>query len=536
MSLDVLFINGRIRTGDPRRPTTGSLGVRDGRIVTLGAGSHGMKAARVVDLAGAHVVPGFHDAHFHLSALGQSLRNCDLSFDAAPTLDALYERLGAHAASLPADAWVVGEGFDDHKLGAMPTRWALDAVTGGRPAWLIHASHHAGVMNSATLERLGYADGIDFPDVEGGVVGRDETGQPTGFLAERATHLIAQARRPEPFADFVSAIAAGSDAALAMGLTSVTEPGISGSLMGNGPDDYAAFEAALAQGRLRVRTTVMPEYAALAAGLRREDCRTYPDRLRIGAVKIFSDGALTARTAALTCDYLHAHDTVRGITFFEPDELTAISTELHRDGWQLATHAIGDRAIDMVLDAYQHAQAAHPRADARHRIEHAGLLRDDQIARLVELETIPVPQGRFIAEFATAYRGVLGNERAELLFRQRALLDAGLVVPGSSDCPVVPGAPLLGIDALVNRLSADGSVLGSAECITAEQALRNFTWNSAFADHDERNKGSLEIGKLADMVVLSDDLVSSAPDRIAGLEVVATIVGGEIVTEGGEWQ
>jgi len=526
MTLDVLFVNGRIRTGDPRRPMTGSLGVRDGRIATLGAGSHGLPTARVVDLAGAHVVPGFHDAHFHLSALGQSLRNCNLSPTAVRSLDELYARVGAHAARLPSDAWVIGEGFDDLKLGGRPTRRALDAVTGGRPAWLIHASHHAGVMNTAALVRLGYPDAKDFPDVVGGIVGRDADGSPDGYLSEKAAQRIGQLRRPEPFLDFAAAIGAGSDAALAMGLTSVTEPGISGTLTGNGPDDYAAFEHALSNGSLRVRTTLMPEYAAIAAGLRREDCPQHPDRLRLGAVKIFSDGALSARTAALTCDYLHPADAGRGIVFYEPETVRSLVADLHASGWQIATHAIGDRAIDMVLDAYEAALSQLPRSDARHRIEHAGLLRDAQIERMHRLGVVPVPQARFITEFADVYREALGDDRAGQLFRQRSLLDVGLIVPGSSDCPVVNGAPLFGIDALVNRIGPDGKQLGAGECITAAEALRNFTHGSAYAEHAESDKGSLEIGKLADFVVLSDDLLRIAPERIADIKVLATIVGG----------
>lgn len=528
MTLDVLFINGRIRTGDLRRPLTGSLGVRDGRIATLGAGSHGMPTKRVVDLAGAHVVPGFHDAHFHLSALGQSLRNCRLSPDAVHSLDGLYERIATHAAQLPADAWVVGEGFDETKLGGRPTRRALDAITGGRPAWLIHASHHAGVMNTKAMALLGYADARHFPDIDGGVVGRDADGEPDGYLSEKATQLIAHVRRPEPLADFAAAIGAGSDAALAMGLTSVTEPGISGTLTGNGAEDYAAFALALSSGRLRVRTTVMPEYSALAAGLRREDCPTHPDQLRLGAVKLFADGALSGRTAALTCDYAHPVGAGRGMAFYDAAALTDIAVALHTSGWQIATHAIGDHAIDLVLDAYASAQRVLPRSDARHRIEHAGLLHDAQIQRMRALGAIPVPQARFITEFADMYREALGDERAALLFRQRSLLDAGLVVPGSSDCPVVNGAPLLGIDALVNRWTPDGSVLNADERITAEEALRNFTYGSAYAEHAEVDKGSLELGKLADFVVLSDDLLKVTPDRIAAISVVATIIGGVI--------
>jgi predicted amidohydrolase YtcJ len=540
MRLDVLFHSGRITTVDEARPVAHALGVFAGRVVGLDDEVAGLAAEVRYDLAGSAVVPGMHDAHHHLSARGEELRRCDLSPATVGDLDELTTALARYAAALPADAWVLGVGFDDAKLGGLPTRALLDRVGDGRPVWITHASHHAGVLNTAGFRRLGHLDPRDLPDVPGGVVGRDAEGEPTGFLAERAMTPVFDAIRPSPFERFIAAIALGSRTALAEGLTSVTEPGLAGLLTGNGPSDLAAWQAAGDRGVLGVRATLLPEVSALHPLAR--DAPDGPgvgldlglrtgfgdDRLRLGGVKLFADGALTARTAALREAY--SDDPGNHGVFQEPPErLHERILAVHRAGWQVATHAIGDDAIDVVLDAYEDAQARWPRADPRHRIEHCGLTDDDQVRRIARLGVVPVPQARFLSELGDAYLPAVGRQRWERLYRQRSFLAAGIEVPGSSDCPVVAGAPLLGIQALASRELPDGTVLGPDERLTPHQALRAFTVGSAYADHQEHRKGRLRRGMLADLVVLGDELTAVAPERIGTIEVVATVVGGEVL-------
>lgn len=535
MRLDALFVNGRFTTMDPRRPTAHSIGVIGGLVVGLDEELAGCDADRVYDLDGAPVVPGLHDAHHHLSARGQDMRMCDVSPSAVSTLDELYAAIARHAEGVDADGWVLATGFDDGKLDGRPTLAGLDEVADGRPVWLAHCSHHSGVVNTAAIRRMGYAHPRDLPDLDGAWIERYEDGTPTGFIAERALDLVHRVLRPAPFEAFVEAIELGGRAALAEGLTSVTEPGISGVLTGNGPDDLAAFAAAVEQDRVGVRMTVMPEASALHEldagqgfgldlGLR---TGLGDDRLRVGGVKVFSDGALTARTAALCCDYSDEPGR-KGFLHEDADVLRDRIVRAHRHGWQVATHAIGDAAVQTVLDSYAQAQALLPRPDARHRIEHFGIATDGQIRQARQLGVIPVPQGRFLSELGDVYRRNVGAERAALLYRQRSLIEAGIDVPGSSDCPVVSGAPLLGIQALVTRTLPDGTVLNPAERLTAYQALRAFTHGSAHADHQEHRKGSLTRGKLADFVVLSDDLLDVRPERIGQLSVHAVVVGGEL--------
>ncbi|KAA5827111.1 amidohydrolase [Saccharopolyspora hirsuta] len=545
MRLDAIFHNGRFRTLDRERPAASRIGVLNGRIAGLDEELDGCGADIVVDLGGAPAVPGFNDAHHHLSLAGKALRELDVSHAAAPSLDALYEAVAQRAASLPADAWVVGSGYDQNKIGGHPTAEALDRVAGGRPVWLVHTSHHMAVANTEAFARAGFTDLADLPDVPGGCVVRDAGGRAEGLLQETAMQLVERVLRPEPAAEWIANIEAASRAALSVGLTSVTEPGI-GVVdgIGNGPADLDAFMQARERGLLGVRMTLMPYITALREVGALEPGNTWygldlglrtgfgDERLRIGPTKILSDGSLIGRSAAMCCDY---HDTPgnSGLLQFEREQIRRFILEAHRCGWQVATHAIGDAALDVVLDSYEEAQRLHPRTDVRHRIEHAAVTSEQQVARIAALGLIPVPQGRFLSEIGDGLLTALGPERSQLAYRMRSFLDAGVVLPGSTDAPVVAQDPLLSIHDMVNRRTASGAPIGLHEAVTPEEALRAYTIGSAHAVHEEHVKGTLARGMLADFTVLSDDLLSVAPDRIGELTVGATIVGGHIAHDTG---
>ena len=540
MRLDAIVTGARVVTLDDDRPTASRIGILHGRVVGLDDQLDGCTPDVVLDAGGAVVVPGLHDCHAHLSSRGAQLQKVDVSPAAAPTLADLYAAIRERATGLPDDAWVQAVGYDDRRIDAPATREGLHEAAGGRPVVVLHTSLHAAVVSTSAIRRLGHDDPRDLPDVDGGWVERRPDGDPTGLVAERSLTPFHAQVRPAPFEEVVDAIARGAAASLADGLVRVTEPGIGGGLTGNGPTDLAAFQAARDRGLLGVRTTVMPELSVLhdLAGHHPDDLARFgldlglrsglgDDRLRVGAVKVFTDGALTSRTARLREDYLDRPGE-RGVFLDDPDLLRRTMLAAHDAGWQVATHAIGDAAVDLTLDVYAEAQRRHPRHDARHRVEHAGMLHDDQVARMVELGVVPVPQARFLSELGTAYLEVLGEDRGHLLYRQRSLLDAGLVVPGSSDCPVVSGAPLAGMQALVTRVLPDGRVLNPDERLTAYQALRAYTLGSAHADRVEHEAGRIAPGRLADLTVLADDPREVAPDAIAAIEVVATVVGGEV--------
>ena len=518
---DLVLVNANVLTMDPNRPRATAVAIAHGRITALDEVPPG--AARVVDLRGATVLPGFHDAHNHMIGFGMSLGEVDIGSPPVGSLDELYAAIAGRAETTAPGEWVIGSGYDQNKLGGHhPDRDALDRAAPGRRVWLRHTSGHMCVVNSVVLADLGIdTAGTELP---GGRVGTDSGGRPTGLLEERAQLLVGSLVYPYPLAELTGAIARAAGQYLKEGVTSCTEAGIGGGWVAHSPAELAAYAAARDQGKLGVRVELMTAGEVLhplgahaddnlVAGLDLGISTGFGDDwLRLGAVKIFADGSLVGRTAAMHDPYYRSGG-AEGFGYLQADaaDLRAAIIAAHRSGWQVATHAIGDRAIDLVLDAYADALAQYPRPDPRHRIE---------------LGVIAVPQGRFATELGDGMLAAVGPDRHAWLYRQRSLLEAGMVLPGSSDRPVVAGAPLLGIDGMVNRRTSSGAPFNPAEAVTAEQALRAWTRGSAYASRQEHVKGSIAPGMLADLVVLSEDPTAVSPDRIAGLEVLATITGG----------
>jgi predicted amidohydrolase YtcJ len=531
---DLLLLNARVITMDPARPRAAAVAVAGGRIAGVYDGAPGGSAAQVIDLKGATLIPGFHDAHNHMVGFGLSLTEVDLRVD---DLGELYDRVAARAASTPAGEWITGAGYDQTRTGAHPHRDALDKVAPDHRVWLKHTSGHMCAVNSLVLRDIGIDAGA--PHVDGGRVAVDASGRPTGLLEERAQELVGNLALPYPLATLTDAVAAAGEHYLREGLTSVTEAGVGGGWVSQSPVELAAYVAARDQGRLHVRAELMVVSDAFhPVGAHPSDgietgidlgLRTGfgDDWLRLGPMKVFTDGSLIGRTAAMSAPY-DGDPGNSGYLQGDAGRLTEMIIAAHRAGWRVAAHAIGDRAIDLALDAFDAAAARYPRRDTRHRIEHFAAARPDQVARAAALGVIPVGQGRFATEIGDGMLASVGPARQSWLYRQRSLLDAGVVLPGSSDRPVATGTPLLGIHDMVNRRTASGAPFNADEAITAQEALRAYTWGSAYASKAEHVKGSIEAGKLADFTVLSDDPTAVSPDSIAGLEVIATIIDGTL--------
>jgi predicted amidohydrolase YtcJ len=531
---DLLLVNANVLTMDPDRPTAGAVAVAGGRIVGIYDGKPDVTAKDVIDLRGLTLIPGFHDAHNHMIGFGLSLTEIDLR---TGSLDELYARVAAKAATTPEGEWIIGSGYDQTRTGAHPHRDTLDAIAPNHRVWLKHTSSHMCVVSSRVLADLGIGDSA--PQVDGGRVITDAAGRPTGLLEERAQELVGNLTHPYPLATLTDAVDAAGRRYLAEGITSVAEAGVGGGWIGQSPVELAAYVAARDQGRLHVRVELMVVSDAFhPLGAHPSDgmetgidlgLRTGfgDDWLRLGPMKIFTDGSLVGRTAAMSAPF-EGDPGNSGYLQADADQLTEMIIEAHRAGWRVAAHAIGDRAIDLALDAFADAADQYPRARPRHRIEHFAAARPDQVARAAKLGVIAVGQGRFASELGDGMLAAVGPERAAWLYRQRSLLDAGLVLPGSSDRPVASGAPLLGIHDMVNRRTATGAPFNAAEAITPAEALRAYTWGSAYASKQERAKGSITPGKLADFTVLSEDPTAVDPDRIAGLEVLATFLDGNL--------
>ena len=533
MLVDTVYVGARFLSGREFTPVD-ALAVHHGRIVALGDDARDLPARRRVDLGGAAVVPGFHDAHNHLAWFGMGLDELPLGVEHVRSVDDVYAAVAARAAELAPGNWIIGSGYDQNKLlGGHPSAEALDRVAPRHLVWLKHTSGHMCVVNSAVLTEL---DLDHVPD--GGDVVRDAAGKPTGLLREQAQLLLQPLVYPISVDRVACAIGRANDALLAQGVTSVQEAGIGGGWIGRTPIELAAYQNARADHVLDLRVTVMVAADAMhMVEAAEEDDISFgldlglrtgfgDNRLRIGAMKIFADGSLIGRTAAMCDDYADGEGG-RGYFQTPPAQLRDTIGRAHRSGWQVATHAIGDRAVGEVLDIYEDVLAEHPRSDHRHRIEHCGITRPEHIERIARLGVIPVPQGRFVHELGDGMTAAIGAERTGWCYRQKSFLDAGIELPASSDRPVVNGDPVLGLRDLVERRTATGAVLAADERLSPAQALRAYTYGSAYAGFAEHRVGLLEPGYLADFAVLSADPLQA--EDLGTVTVLATVVAGETV-------
>jgi predicted amidohydrolase YtcJ len=516
---------------DPAMPTAAAVLIRGKSIQSVYADAVDVRdfaGARIVDLGGRTVVPGFNDCHMHILPYGLDLAQADLSVAAGVTdVPSLVAALKRWCEANPNSEWALGNRYDQNAFpgAAHPTRQELDAAFPDRPVFVMQTSKHAGAANSVALKLAGISRNT--PDPEGGEIARDAAGEPTGVLLESAVGLVTR-RIPKPDrAGMVAAIRRANDALVQAGITSASDLNTGWFDM---ETEIGCYRQAAEEGA-PVRTTLFPHAPKFGGPDSITDRETFEaahfrtgDNVRLGPIKLFSDGALTVRTAALREPYVDGAGS--GMLLHPPEELRAYIHAAHAKGWQIAVHAIGDRAIDLVLECYASAQKRHPRPGCRHRIEHAMLVDDNLIRRFAWQEVIPVVQPEFVARLGDAYILGLGRERADRLNPNAAMQLAGLPVPFSSDCPIVPGAPLDGIRAACRRTTRKGTVLGSEECISAEDGLRNYTHWAAYSTFDEGVTGTITAGKRADLCVLTDEL---AEETLDSARVAATICGGNVV-------
>lgn len=528
---DTLFVNGTVVTMNPVHPEADAVLVRSDRVVAVGQASDlgelAAPGARIVDLAGQTLLPGFNEAHNHMLHYGRALGQVDCRPPGCGTIAELQRRVGERAAETPGGAWVLGRGYDDQSLAEQrhPTRYDLDAVAPDHPVVITNASGHLCVANTRALGLAGITGSTEPP--EGGGIVHDASGDPTGLLLETAQELVTRLI-PEPTEDeLVEALGRCAERYLAAGITSSADASVHLNTQ------FRAFQRAAERGINPLRTTLMlrenllPHLAEL--GIRTGFGN---DRLRCGPVKLFIDGSLIGRTAAVTKPFLHDPDPNNlGLTMMSKEVFQGYVSQAHEAGWQIAVHAIGDRGIEMVLDAYEKAIAAHPRADHRHRIEHCGILRPDLIGRIAQMGVVVVTQPIFITEYGDSFIRHLGEERAALTYPFWSLLNAGIPMVFSSDCPVSAYEPLKSIEVSITERTGSGAEYAPAEAITVNEALHAYTVAGAFATFQEHEKGSIAPGMLADFVVLARDPRTCPPAEIATIPVAMTWIGGELMYE-----
>lgn len=536
---DIVFKNGNVYTANDKAPQAEAVAVKADRIVFVGTNADAQKyvgpKTRVVDLHGSTVLPGFADAHQHLSGVGQ--REMTLNLEGTKSLDDFLAKVKARVDQAKPGEWVTGRGWiETHWLPPVfPTRWDLDKVAPDNPVILGRADGHGAVVNSAAL-KLAKVD-KNTPNPFGGEISKDkESGEPNGMLLDAAQGLVRNKVPPTSAADAERAVELGVKRDISLGWTQIQDAG--GSYA-----DVAIFKKLYVAGTIKLRiykAVYGPGPSANRLLAEGPTIGAFDNRFTLRTIKVVSDGALGSRGAALLAPYSDAPDT-SGFLTVKAEELRPMLIEALRKGIQVETHAIGDRANRFILDEYETALKAVPVgerkiAEPRWRVEHAQIVNPEDIPRFAQLGIIPSMQPSHAIGDLFFAPSRLGMERLNGAYAWQSFIKSGVVVPGGSDAPVERGEPMIEFYAAIARKDPKGfSAEGwhPEESVTREQALKMFTLWPAYAAFEEKLRGSIEVGKLADLTILSADIMKIPELEILKTRCVMTVINGEIVFEQG---
>jgi len=534
--VDLLVTNANVLTLDgrdtPASPTRSAIAIHAGKIVAVGrdqdVAAFRRPAMRVIDAGGRTVLPGFIEPHNHMVGYGTALIGVDARTPPNETIADLVTRLRQAAAASPSHRWILGRGYDDTGLRDMrhPTRRDLDRASTEHPIVIWHNSGHLLVANSKALAMAGIT--ATTADPPGGRIGRLEgSAEPDGVLYEAPAQTMVSRLIPayEP-AELAAAFARAQDEFLRQGVTTIHDAHVSRL---RGLDIHDTYRRMHADGALKLRVNMFMQWDYL----KELDFAPVPgsgdERLRVAGCKIVSDGSIQGITAALREPY-YCNEGEKGWLIYEQAELDDMVLTLHRRGYQIAIHANGDAAIDSVLLAYGRALQTIPRADHRHRIEHCQVCHPGQLEQIRRLGVIPNFFANHVYYWGDRHRDrFLGPERVQVLDPVGSAFRAGIRPMLHSDCPVTPVSPLFCVQSATARVTSSGKVLNDPERVAVREALSTVTSNAARGAFEERVKGTLEVGKLGDLVILGADPLKEAPHEIGKIPVAATVVGGEVV-------
>jgi len=536
-SADLVFINGNIYTVNDKQPHAEAIAVKGDRIVFVGANSDAKKFqtanTRVVDLHGATVFPGMTDAHYHFIGVGQ--REMNLNLEGLTNLEDFLAKVKQRVDQAKPGEWVTGRGWIETfwKPPVFPTRWDLDRISPNNPVFLGRADGHGAVANSLAL-KLGNVT-KETKDPFGGQILRDKkTGEPVGMLLDNAQRFVAQQIPATTQADIERAMILANNRSIQLGLTQIQDPG--GSYR-----DVDLYKKLYGEGKLKLRI-----YKAVsgpgeeAQRLLREGpiIEAFGDRFNLRTIKVVSDGALGSRGAALLEPYSDMPDS-KGFLRVKDEELAPMLREALQKGIQVQTHAIGDYANRFILDEYEKALNAVPKsqrkiAEPRWRDEHSQIVNPADIPRFAKLGIIPSMQASHAIGDLHFAPSRLGMERLKGAYAWNSFLKTGVIIPGGSDAPVERGEPMIEFYAAVARKDIrgySGEGWHPEEKITREQALKTLTIWPAYAAFEENLRGSIQVGKLADLTVLSADIMKIPELEILKAHCLMTVIGGEVVYE-----
>lgn len=517
-----IFKNGTILTQDQDQPQAEAVGVVGDTIACVGtlekvrASMSG--GVEEIDLQGHTLLPAFNDAHVHIWKVGDLLTYL-LDLREVRSIEAMQEKIADFARKNPKNTWIMARGFNEAHFpdGRMPDRFDLDKVVNDRPCHIIRTCAHVVVLNSKALELCGV--NAQTPVPKGGEIRRNAAGALSGVLSETALGLAKKFLPGYTPAVYRDMILAAQDAFLKVGIGSATDPAVP-------PDLLVVYKAMDKAGELKVRINAVPILVP--------DGDTVPlplpepyssDFLTVNTVKLFSDGGLSGKTAALK--HFYKNSTEQGVLRLEFDFFKDLALKAQNAGFKIATHAIGDKAIGLVLDVYEaiaHKNIHH----IQHRIEHLGLPELSHLTRMRDLGVHCVTQPIFLYELGQNFRNYLPDYYLDNLYPFRSVLESGVNLAFSSDAPVVKDFnPLMGIQNAVQRIDNTGASIAPHQCISIADALKAYTHNAALANHDGDKKGTLSPGKYADFVVLDKNPLEAEAGKIAKIKILRTYVGGK---------
>ncbi len=531
-SADLVLLNGKIWTVNDRQPEAEAVAIVGNRIAAVGSTRDIRRwigaQTKVIDLQGRRVVPGFNDAHVHFLDGGAGLASVQLRD--AGSQEEFRKRIGEFAAKLPKGRWVLNGNWDHEnwKPASLPSRQLIDAVTPNNPVFINRLDGHMALANSQALKLAGITR--DTKDPDGGTIVRDSSGEPTGVLKDAAMNFVYKVIPDPTEAEMIESVKAAMRYAAENGVTSVQD-------MSASPDVLGVYQTLLARGELTVRVSghqPLAQWERLAAvGIR---ANFGNDKLKVGGLKGFADGSLGSTTALFFAPYLDAPNTsgLPSDEMFPESKMRDRIIGADKAGLQVAIHAIGDKANKTILDFFAEAEKQNGARDRRFRIEHAQHLRMEDIKRFASQRVIASMQPYHAIDDGRWAENRIGAERAKGTYAFRSLIDAGAVLAFGSDWFVAPMEPLMGIYAAVTRRTLDDKRPNGwvpEQKITVAEAVKAFTLGSAFASFDEKVKGSIEVGKLADFAVLSADIFKINPVEIEKAKVVMTIFDGKLIYE-----
>jgi len=523
------YLHGRIYTNDPKHPWAQAMAVRDEKVYCIGTITQimldcgGAKAPEVVELKGQFVMPGFNDAHTHIGGAGRDKLNVELH---GATSIADIQKLVKDAADRhPAGVWILGSGWDQTRWAdpKLPTRLDLDQAAPNNPVYLDHISGHIAVVNSLALKHAEIAP--DTPNPPGGEIERFADGEATGILKENAKELVEQRIPDPPDAERKRGIELVFAELARNGVTSVQDF--------SSWDDFRAFSDLKQEKKLTVRITEWLPFTASTDELQnmRAQGGTTDPWLRTGALKGFLDGALGTRTAALLAPYADDPSS-SGIVTIDPERLKAMAIERDRLGFQLAFHAIGDKANRTALDTFESLLRVNGPRDRRDRIEHAQVVSPDDVPRFAGMKVIASMQPCHETNDLRWAEQRLGPERSKGAYAWNSLYKAGATIAFGTDYDVEPVDPRRGLYACLTRAGVDGMPSGGwipQEKLSLGDCVRMYTSGSAYAEFMDGKKGELKVGEFADFIVLSQDITKATPPEILKTEILRTVVGGRVV-------